>query len=106
MNEPVIVLTKGEVSKLIKEAVKEGISQAMTQLKGSPNKKLLLTRGEAANFLGCSVWSIDNWRRSGKLPVSYINRHPRFKKSDLLKLMEDNSFGYISALHYTNKSLC
>jgi excisionase family DNA binding protein len=46
-----------------------------------------MTRKEAAVFLSVTAHTIDNYKKQKKLPVFYLGDKPRFKKSDLLKLL-------------------
>lgn len=48
----------------------------------------LLTRKQAANFLQCSLGTVDNLTRSGVLQKHYLGRSPKFKKEELLKAFE------------------
>lgn len=48
----------------------------------------LLTRKQAADFLICSLGTIDNLTRSGVLQKHYLGRSPKFKKEELLQAFE------------------
>jgi len=43
---------------------------------------------QAAEYLGCSEWSIHNYKSSGLLKFNRIGRSIRIKKSDLIKFLE------------------
>lgn len=49
----------------------------------------LLTRAEAANMLGVSIASIDNWAASGRLKKIRMGKVVRFKKEDLIASLND-----------------
>ena len=46
---------------------------------------LLMTRHEAAAFIGRTVTSLDRMCREGKLTKTYLQGQPRIRKSELLK---------------------
>lgn len=52
-----------------------------------------ISKKAAARLLGCSVSSIDNWRRAGHLPVHKLpgQKAVRFLKSDVLSLAEQTA---------------
>lgn len=48
-----------------------------------------LTKKEAAKLLSCSVSTIDNYRRAGTLKRYNFGSSARFKRSELLQMIED-----------------
>jgi hypothetical protein len=55
----------------------------------SPKQETLLTRAEAADFLGCSVRALDAWRKTLSLPFLLLgDRTYRFRPGDLVAWSE------------------
>lgn len=54
-----------------------------------PNPNQFLTKKEAAKLLSCSVSTIDNYRRAGKLKRYNIGSSVRFKRTALLGMLAD-----------------
>lgn len=53
-----------------------------------PEPSEFLTKKEAATLLSCSPSTIDNYRRSGILKRHYIGSSVRFKRAELLSIVE------------------
>lgn len=54
-----------------------------------PNQDKLINKKEAANLLGCSTSTIDNYARRGDLPRYRIGSAVRFKPSEVLALIKN-----------------
>lgn len=66
-----------------------GLTEALKSFKGATaaeNGEELLSRKEAAKFLGISTTTLSEWIRAGALPaaIELSERNQRWKKSDLL----------------------
>jgi excisionase family DNA binding protein len=73
----------------IKEAIKEELK--VSKLVSDEEVKVnddYLTRQEACQFIRCSLATLYNYQKSGKLSYLKIGRKVLFKKSDLLAAME------------------
>lgn len=68
----------------------ESMDQRLNTLKKvTPN---LLKRQEAADYLGVSISTLDNWARVGILPrVKMGNRSVRYKKESLEQFINENN---------------
>lgn len=55
-----------------------------------PNLKAFLTVGEAAEYLGVTVWTLRHWDRGGKLtPARHpLNGYRLYRKEDLDALLK------------------
>ena len=72
-----------------------GLTEALRGLKGIPaeDNTELMSRREAAKFLGISLTTLGEWVRNGALPVpvELSERNQRFRKSDLLEFAKRRS---------------
>jgi excisionase family DNA binding protein len=76
----------------VQEKIEEIFSSKIIELETRINNKLLthdpyLSRSEAANYLSCSLSTIDNYVRWRKLPKYKLGKSTRFKTSDLDALL-------------------
>lgn len=62
----------------------------LEQLRAAAPAKELYTQREAAEFLACSEAQIRNFAENGKLPLVKIDSRPRFRRRDLLRLVEQS----------------
>ena len=58
MSDPIIVMTPDQLTRLVRDAVAEGVRAAIREQQGDPNE--LLDARQVADLLGCSV---DTWYR-------------------------------------------
>ena len=65
-----------------------------TELKNTPQK--LLTRKEAAKYLGCTAGTLAIWKCTKRYPLPYvrIGRNIRYRLSDLMDFIENNTIGH------------
>ena len=56
-----------------------------------PEENLFITKKEAARMFSVSLETIHKWGRDGKITRHYIGGCVRFKKSELIELMEQGS---------------
>ena len=65
-----------------------------TELKHTPQK--LLSRKEAAKYLGCTAGTLAIWKCTKRYPLPYvkIGRNVRYRLSDLMDFIENNTIGH------------
>lgn len=87
MTSKIVVMDAAELRALIDEAVSQAIAgqPAPEQPDTLPD---WLTRRQAAEYLGCSLGSIDNYARAGILRKQYLGSLPRFAKEDVRRAVE------------------
>lgn len=73
----------------IDEAIERVIRNEMQRM-NLLRAKRMLTREEAAEYLGCSPSTIDNLVADGKLTPSYYTRRPMFDRFQLDRLIEES----------------
>ncbi len=94
MEEKLIVtLTTGELENLIDRVISKRLPQDTAPVATDPLPELL-TRDQAAQFLGVSKGSIDNYSRVGLLRKRYLGRLPRFHRDELRKIFESWKEGH------------
>ena len=79
-----------EVQQLFRKELEEYFSKnPLTSMpkKSEPND--YVTKKEAAKLLSCSVSTIDNYRRSGKLNRYNVGSAVRFKRAEIISIIED-----------------
>jgi excisionase family DNA binding protein len=84
----------------IKEALKEElkVSKLVSEKEDVANDDYL-TRQEACKFIRCSLATLYNYQKAGRLPCLKIGRKVLFKKSDLISAMQVHSKGRQYTLH-------
>ena len=65
------------------EAIKPLLAEQQAAPPAPDNWPELLTRKQAAQFLQCSLGTIDNLTRAGILEKVFIGAQPRFRRDDL-----------------------
>ena len=89
MNQVTVIDTEQFFARL--ESVLESKIQAALhaqQPKGSNELPELLSRKQAAAFLGVSLGTVDNLARAGVLQKHFLGSVPKFKKEELLQAFE------------------
>jgi len=71
-----------------KNALKEELQRITDDKKPEINNEEFLNRPEACKFLRCSLATLYNYQKAGKLPFLKIGRKVLFKKSDLISAMQ------------------
>lgn len=93
MSEKIIVMTESELIRFFDERIlpmlesrqeKTAIIEVEKQKPISEN----LTRKEAADFLRVSEPTLDRWVTSGKVKKRFLYGSPRFKRTELEKLLK------------------
>lgn len=74
----------GDFKQLIKEAVKEELSEIVDQQKYEP----LIKATDACEILGISKVTLLDWRKKGLIPFHKLNSRIYYKKSELLAALE------------------
>ncbi len=83
MEQQVWLISEERLRRVFKEILNEHRSDQLNQ----HSLPELLTRSQAANALGCSPITIDNYARKGILErVILGNRRVRFRKDQILKI--------------------
>lgn len=59
--------------------------------KTDQSQNQLLTRPQAAEFLGVAISTLDNWARAGLLKRIKVNRAVRYKKESLEQFIDENN---------------
>ena len=81
----IIVLTREELVEIIDDCLARHLPTIKEPVK-QPEQKLLYSLRELADFLGCSVMTIHNLKKSGKMRHMQFGRKVIFNTS---KIMED-----------------
>jgi len=85
-----LILDEAQLRELIKECVKQGITEYFSYPSSSPrtiDDKKLLTRKQAAEYLCCTPNTVSRYVRQGKLMRAIVFGKYRFFESDLLKFI-------------------
>lgn len=79
-----ISLSPEELRGMVEDAVKTALAGFKQQ---APAPKLL-SRKEAAKFLGVSLVTLDQWEKDGKVKSSRIGSRVRYLEADLIKALK------------------
>lgn len=71
------------IRKILREELRALLHEIKVDDRVEPNGDKLLTRPEAAAYLGVKLQTLDNWERSGKVKSRRIGRRVRYFESDL-----------------------
>lgn len=78
-----VVITPEQLAEIIERATAEGAKKGIAEgLEIQSGKDELLNRQEAAKLMKVKPCTIDKWRAEGLIPVYYIGKTIRFKRSD------------------------
>lgn len=78
-----IVMQPDELQELILTSVEAALKQYVPQQPEQQNLPEYLTRKEVADYLSCSLATVDNYSREGLLQKRYICGLPRFKREEV-----------------------
>ncbi len=78
---------KTEFKALLKETIKEELSKIIPKSENGKVETKLLSRKEAAEFLGCSLTSLYTYMKNGLIPFRRIGRKVLFEQSELVNHM-------------------
>jgi hypothetical protein len=82
--QSLILTTPEDLRALIDEAVTTAVSAAIGEaVTDNDDLPEYLTRKQVADFLACSIATVDNYARAGVLQKRYIGNTPRFKREEV-----------------------
>lgn len=73
-----------ELKQIIKEVIKEELSEVRNQLE-EKDSEILLTRAETCEFLKINNTTLWHWTKKGKIDSYGIGNRRYYKKEDILK---------------------
>ena len=76
-------ITTNELKQLIKEVIKEELSEVRKQLE-EKDSEVLMTRQETCKFLKIDSSTLWNWTKKGNIDCYGIGNRRYYKKDDLL----------------------
>lgn len=86
----ILQLQPEDLKSMIEKAVKNGIANIQPTTSPEPiDEDRLINKKEAARLLSCSTSTIDNYRREGKLKRYKVGSGVRFKRLEVLGLVEN-----------------
>ena len=89
MHELVLIsIPESTIKNIVEQAVLKAFENHQPPTLTSSEPDPYLTKKEAAKFLSCSVSTIDNYRRAGTLKRYNFGSSVRFKRSELLQMIE------------------
>lgn len=92
MQETILIpVNEEKLNLIIEKAVRNALNA--NNSKSKVTVKELLTRKEAAKFLGVSIATIDNWTKQGKIKKHYNGSAVRFKRAEL-EISFQNNYKY------------
>lgn len=100
MDKMIGTMTESELSALIRQSVSEAVEDALTRAQQKEPLGRLLNKHDAARLLSCSISTIDNLRRAGRLtPHRFGKKAARFDRDQVLSMAEQkptqpNQFPY------------
>jgi len=86
-----IITSKSDLRDLIEASVRDAIiSSTEVQEKGGDRPKPWMTNREAQVFYGLSKSTLQRYRNSGRLPYSKIGGRVYYRRSDILRYLEES----------------
>jgi len=82
-----VVIEMDELLSMIKKAVADGLTENTPYPSPTAINPNLMTRKQAAKYLGVSPNTVTLYNRQGKISAAVINGQYRFFESDLLKYL-------------------
>ena len=76
----------------IAQVVREVFSESLKKSEPSKANQPTLSRKEASQYLGISVWTLDRLRSRGLVKACGGTRLPRYARVELDRYIKDNSF--------------
>ncbi len=83
-----IVITKDELRTLIQDSISAALA-TMPKDERRDDLPEWLTRKQVADYLNCSVATVDNYSREGLLQKVHVNGLPRFKREQVRQALAD-----------------
>ena len=87
MSQRLVLIPEDMLKSMIKEVVLEALSEKVPYCSPTDNIKKLLTRQQAADYLGVIPNTVTKYVREGKITAAIINGKYRFFESNLLKYL-------------------
>jgi excisionase family DNA binding protein len=84
-----IVLTREELVEIIDDCLARHLPTIKEPVK-QPEQKLLYSLRELADFLGCSVVTVHNLKKSGKIRYIQFGRKVIFNTSEIMEDLDRN----------------
>ena len=81
-------ISKDDLENLIREAVKKEIFEALPLSNQPEENHVIITRQEAAEFLGVSLNTLNDWTKRGILQAYRVGTRIRYKKSDVINALK------------------
>lgn len=79
-----VTITTADLRLLLEDVLEEKLAEfAQQPTNDEPGIPELLTRKQAAEFLNCTVGTIDNLTKRGLLTKHYLGGLPRFRRDEL-----------------------
>lgn len=78
------------IKQLITDAVTEAVSKITSSPPPTPEPEQRLTRKQAAEYLNCTLPTIDRYREQGRIPFYQTGRTIYFKRSEIDKALAVN----------------
>lgn len=89
MHELVLIsIPESTIKNIVEQAVLKAFENHQAPKRPSSEPDPYLNKKEAAKLLRCSVSTVDNYRRAGTLKRYNIGSSVRFKRSELLEMIE------------------
>lgn len=86
-----IITSKSDLRDLINASVRDAInSNSDSQKQKGDSPKPWMTNREAQEFYGLSKSTLQRYRNCGKLPFSKIGGRVYYRRTDIIKLLEEN----------------
>ena len=81
-----------ELGKIIQESVKSELKNLLpNSISVQTPDRILLNRKQACKLLGCSLTTLYNYQKDGKIPFHQVGRKILFDKEELLAHLRVNS---------------
>ncbi len=81
-------ISKDDLENLLRKVVKEEINEALPDSNQSEQNHVIITRQEAANLLGVSLNTLNDWTKRGILQSYRIGTRIRYNKADVLNALK------------------
>jgi hypothetical protein len=82
-----VITTKDELRTLIKDSISAALA-TMPKDERRDDLPEWLTRKQVADYLNCSLATVDNYSREGLLIKVHVNGLPRFKREQVRQALE------------------
>ena len=83
-----VLISKDELQTLITDSVTAAIRDNFPKNESREDLPEYLTRKQVAEYLACSLATVDNYSRVGLLKKVYINGLPRFNRDEVRQALQ------------------